>query len=71
MSSSTPGALRVRDSTHNWRIMYRIDSDVIIVVDVYAKKAQKIPDEVISRCIKRLKRYDETVKTALKRPPFK
>ncbi len=32
------GALRVRDGRHNWRIMYRIDSDAILILDVYAKK---------------------------------
>lgn len=25
------GALRVRDAEHNWRIMYRIDSDAVLV----------------------------------------
>jgi phage-related protein len=54
------GAIRVRDKQHNWRIMYRIDSTVILVVDVYDKKTRRIPDEVIDRCKKRLKRYDET-----------
>jgi phage-related protein len=52
------GALRVRDSQHNWRIMYRTDPTEILVLDVYDKKTQKIPDEVISRCKKRLQTYD-------------
>lgn len=58
------GVLRVRDAGHNWRIMYRIDSDAILILDVYAKKTPKIPGEVIERCQGRLKRYDETVKAA-------
>src|SRR5436309_12208911 len=41
------GALRVRDAGHNWRIMYRMDSDAVLVLDVYPKKTRKIPDEVI------------------------
>src|SRR5437660_12886160 len=41
------GALRVRDGRHNWRIMYRVDADAILVLEVYAKKTRKIPDEVI------------------------
>jgi phage-related protein len=49
------GALRVRDAEHNWRIMYRVDSDAILIVDVYAKKTRRIPDEVIQRCKQRLK----------------
>lgn len=58
------GALRVRDAEHNWRIMYRVDPDAILILEVYAKKTQKIPDEVIERCQQRLKRYDEAVKAA-------
>ena len=53
------GALRVRDSQHNWRIMYRVDEDLILVIDVYDKKTRKIPDQVIDRCKQRLRIYDE------------
>ncbi len=56
------GALRIRDAGHNWRIMYRIDADAVLILDVYPKKTRKIPDEVIRRCKDRLKRYDTTVK---------
>ncbi len=61
------GALRVRDAEHNWRIMYRADSDAILVLEVYSKKTRKIPDEVIKRCKDRLSRYDEAVKAANKK----
>lgn len=65
------GALRVRDAEHNWRIMYRIDSDAVLVVEVYPKKTRKIPDEVIERCKQRLKHYDAAVKAAKKKPSGK
>lgn len=61
------GALRVRDAEHNWRIMYRIDSDAVLVVEVYPKKTRKIPGEVIERCKKRLKQYDAAVRAAKKK----
>jgi len=61
------GALRVRDAAHDWRIMYRADSDVILVLEVYSKKTRKIPDEVIKRCMDRLSRYDEAVKASNKK----
>ena len=61
------GALRVRDAEHNWRIMYRIDSDAVLIVDVYAKKTRKIPDEVFERCKQRLNQYDDVVKAAKKK----
>jgi phage-related protein len=63
------GALRVRDGNHNWRIMYRIDSDAVLILEVYAKKTAKIPQSVINRCRKRASEYDEAVKKAAKRPP--
>ena len=56
------GALRVRDAEHNWRIMYRIDADAVLILDVYPKKTRKIPDEVVRRCQNRLTRYDAAVK---------
>jgi len=45
-----------------WRIMVRIDSEAILVLDVGSKKSSKIPDEVIDQCQVRLKRYDASVK---------
>ena len=58
------GAIRVRDAQHNWRIMYRIDPTVILVVDVYDKKTRAIPAAVIARCQKRLKNHDDAAKAA-------
>lgn len=61
------GALRVRDAEHNWRIMYRIDPDAVLILEVYPKKTRKIPDEVIDRCKQRLKQYDAAIKAAKKK----
>ena len=58
------GALRVRDGAHHWRIMYRVDPDAILILEVYAKKTRRIPQEIIARCKKRLKDYDETAREA-------
>jgi phage-related protein len=62
------GALRVRDAGHNWRIMYRADTDAILVLEVYAKKTRKIPSEVIARCQQRLNRYDSIRVPSRKKP---
>ena len=51
--------LRVRDQDQNWRIMYRIDSDAIVIVEVFAKKTGATPKKVIDKCKSRLKAYDE------------
>ncbi|HMC64875.1 MAG TPA: type II toxin-antitoxin system RelE/ParE family toxin [Gemmataceae bacterium] len=61
------GALRVRDGEHNWRIVYRVDADAVLVLEVYPKKTRKIPQDVITRCRKRLKNYDEAAKEAVRR----
>ncbi|MEX0712303.1 MAG: type II toxin-antitoxin system RelE/ParE family toxin [Pirellulales bacterium] len=52
------GALRVRDAEHNWRIIYRIDTDAVVVLEVYPKKTRRIPGGVLARCKQRLKQYD-------------
>jgi phage-related protein len=63
------GALRVRDGAHNWRIMYRVDPDAVLIVAVYSKKTRKIPQELINHCKKRLRDYDEAAKKAAKELP--
>lgn len=30
--------LRVRDATVEWRIVYRLDSDAVVILEVFAKK---------------------------------
>jgi phage-related protein len=52
--------LRINDgqTDKTWRIIYRIDPDAILVVDVFAKKSKKTPKRVIEACQKRLKQYD-------------
>jgi phage-related protein len=54
--------LRVNDSENKkeWRIIYRIDDDAVIILDVFAKTTQKTPKQVMDNCQKRLKLYDET-----------
>jgi phage-related protein len=35
--------LRIVDETKNWRIIYRIDADAIVVLEVFQKKTQEPP----------------------------
>jgi phage-related protein len=51
--------LRVRDVGHQWRVVYRIDDDAIVIAAVFAKKTAKAPREIIEVCRQRLKRYDD------------
>jgi phage-related protein len=50
--------LRVPDKSARWRIMYRIDSDAIALIEVFSKKSGKTPKHVIEVCKHRLKDYD-------------
>jgi phage-related protein len=61
MSSIAPRCheLRIKDAAGNWRIIYRIDSDAIIIAEVFSKKSRKTPKDVIDSCRGRLRRYDD------------
>jgi len=50
--------LRVRDADKNWRIIYRIDDDTILIVEVFNKTTRATPDNVIENCKKRVSKYD-------------
>lgn len=52
--------LRVREhgSGKTWRIIYRIDADAIVVVEVFAKQSQKTPRTAVANARRRLAEYD-------------
>jgi phage-related protein len=50
--------LRVPDERESWRIIYRIDVDAIVLLDVFSKKDRHTPSLVIGRCRQRIRRYD-------------
>ena len=50
--------LRINDENLNWRIIYRIDTDAIVIFDVFQKQTQRTPQNVIERCKKRIQMYD-------------
>ena len=56
--------LRVLDSVAQitWRIIYRLDPDSVVIADIFPKKTQKTPMEVLWRCKARFKRYDQVRK---------
>jgi phage-related protein len=51
--------LRITDLNVEWRILYRIDADAIVVADVFVKKTAKTPQSILETCRQRLKRYDD------------
>jgi len=54
--------LRINDEDSIWRIMYRIDSDAIVILEVFKKKSTKTPKPVLDLCKLRLKVYDRETK---------
>ena len=49
--------LRIDDENTTWRIVYRVDSDAIIILEVFEKKTPKTPKEVIENCKRRIRLY--------------
>ncbi len=50
--------LRIRDRGKEWRIMYRVDKDAIVILEIFNKSSRQTPQTVIEICQLRLKRYD-------------
>jgi len=51
--------LRITDRDRIWRIVYRIDSDAIVIADVFQKKTTATPKTVIDVCKSRFRMYDD------------
>lgn len=50
--------LRVPDEMVTWRILYRVDTDAIVIAEVFSKKTRATPHQVIEACRRRLRAYD-------------
>lgn len=51
--------LRINDEAGTFRIMYRVDTDAVVILDVLKKKAEQTPQSVIATCRHRLRTYDQ------------
>lgn len=50
--------LRINDENVAWRIIYRVDPDAIIILEVFKKKTNQTPKQIIEACRRRLRDYD-------------
>ena len=50
--------LRIQDGDQTWRIVYRVDPDAVVIVDVFSKKTPGTPRTVLAVCAGRLRLYD-------------
>ena len=51
--------LRINDERQTWRLIYRVDADAVVIVEVFSKKTAATPQHVISVCKRRLREYDD------------
>lgn len=49
--------LRIQDEMKTWRIVYHIDVESIVILEVFSKTTQQTPNLVIDTCRVRLRRY--------------
>jgi len=49
--------LRVNDQNKTWRLVYRTERDAIVILEVFEKKTNQTPHQVIEACQRRLKLY--------------
>lgn len=52
--------LRIRDSGHNWRIVYRLDPTAIFIANVFAKTGKVTQQREFDKAKERLKEYDRS-----------
>ena len=50
--------LRIDDQNKTWRVIYRIDSDSIVILEVFEKKTSMTPRKVVENCKRRIRLYD-------------
>lgn len=51
--------LRINDADKTWRIIYRLDHQAVLIVEVFEKRTQQTPPDIIENSQRRLERYDE------------
>ncbi|TAK67570.1 MAG: type II toxin-antitoxin system RelE/ParE family toxin [Bacteroidetes bacterium] len=50
--------LRTNDENVTWRIIYLLDTDAIVILEVFEKKTQQTPKEIIKNCQRRIRLYE-------------
>ncbi len=54
--------LRINDENLTWRVIYRMYTDAILILEVFEKKTNKTPKSIIDVCKQRIKRYETDLK---------
>lgn len=54
--------LRIPDAGKTWRVVYYLDTNAVVILDVFAKATTKTPDDIIKLCQDRLRLYRTLMK---------
>jgi phage-related protein len=54
--------LRVNDGGSTWRIVYHVDTDAIVILEVFQKKSRATPKQVVEITRKRLRAYQRVIR---------
>lgn len=49
--------LRVKDGSHDWRVVYAVERDAILILEVFGKDSKKTSKQVKDVCRKRVREY--------------
>ncbi len=49
--------LRIQDENRTWRIIYHLDVEAVVILDVFAKTTQQTPKAVVKTCKARLQSF--------------
>ena len=49
--------LRIVDEDKNWRIVYHVSADAVVILDVFSKKTGKTPKRIVEICPRRLRDF--------------
>lgn len=52
--------LRIKDRNVDWRIVYHLHAEAVVMLDVFYKTTRQTPRSVIDACKRRLRAYKET-----------
>ena len=54
--------LRVNDEGHDWRVVYAVEQDAVVILEVFEKGSKKTPKQVKEVCRKRIREYRRLVR---------
>ena len=55
--------LRISDENLTWRIVYKIFTDAVLILEVFEKKTSRTPKSIIDVCKQRIKLYEKDTKS--------